>query len=132
MGPYGSYGSLTAARAGLSASQQVRSLRANSGNDPSSRNGEPPSVLFGLFGNATQKALAGKAKKEMDEKGRNGIAKQGILNLYTLLKARYTSIPAKRQLAILFSFFSDGELQPTAEIHSLLGEADNATISKID
>lgn len=60
------------------------------------------------------------------------LTKQGILNLYTLLKARYTSVSAKRQLAVLFSFVSNPALQPTQEISALLGEADNATVSRIE
>lgn len=47
------------------------------------------------------------------------------------MKARYTSVAAKRQLAILFSFISRPDLQPMQEIIALLGEADNATISDI-
>jgi len=39
---------------------------------------------------------------------------------------------AKRQLAILFSFISNPTLQPVAEIQSLLGEADNATLTRVD
>jgi hypothetical protein len=136
VGPYGSYGSVTAARAGLSASQQVRSARPNNRDERSlgSKNNKqrPPKVLLGLFGNALENVFADKSKKEAKAKDRDSISKQGVLNLYTLLKARYVSIAAKRQLAILFSFFSNGDLQPTAEIQSLLGEADNATISRID
>lgn len=121
-GPYGSYGSLTAARAGISASKQVRSSRPGSDDSNSS---SPPNILMNLFRKQVQKQQA----KAQD---RDAIAKQGVLNLYTLLKARYTSVAAKRQLAILFSFFSNPSLQPAAEIQSLLGEADNATVSEID
>lgn len=134
VGPYGSYGSVTAARAGLTAAQQVRSARPSSDGSISSKDGDesPPTVLLGLFGNAVKNAITRKSQKDANAKDRDAIAKQGVLNLYTLLKARYTSNAAKRQLAILFSFFSNGDLQPTAEIQSLLGEADNATISRID
>jgi len=96
VGPYGSYGSVAAARAGINASKQVQSNRSNQG------------------------------KRRAQTK-----AKQGVLNLYALLKARYTSIDAKRQLAILFTLISSRELQPTDEIRSLLGEADNAKITEI-
>lgn len=129
VGPYGSYGSVTAAAAGLSASQQVRSSRPST---EVTTNDRSPKILLGLFGNAVESVLKGKSQKEAKTKDRDAIAKQGVLNLYTLLKARYTSVAAKRQLAILFSFFSDSNLQPTAEIHALLGEADNATVSRID
>lgn len=58
--------------------------------------------------------------------------KNGVLNLYSLLKTRYRSVAAKRQLAILFSFISSPSLQPTREIKGLLGEADNACVSNVD
>ena len=115
VGPYGSYSSLQAAKAGIGASAPALSTRANN---------EPHGVVNRIF-------AAGK-KKQSVAKNQDSISKQGILNLYTLLKARYTSVSAKRQLAILFSFISAAKLQPTAEISSLLGEADNATITKID
>lgn len=92
-GPYGSYSSVPAAVAGISATQPARS--------------RPPE------------------NRNKDQR------KQGILNLYSLLKARYSSIAAKRQLAILFSFVSDPDLQPISEIRQLLGETDNVTISAI-
>ena len=61
-----------------------------------------------------------------------GLAKQGVLNLFSLLKARYTTIEQKKQLAILFSLISsDDRLQPTAEIKSLLGEVDNGKITAV-
>ena len=63
--------------------------------------------------------------------GNANAAKQGVLNLLTLLQACYTSLAAKRQLSILFSFISSPQLQPTDQICGLLGEADNATISRI-
>ena len=117
VGPYGSYSSLKAATAGISASRQAKSARPND-----------PQGLLGWMGDF----FLGKTEKEIKAKDRDNIAKQGILNLYSLLKARYTTVSAKRQLAILFSFFSNSNLQPTPEIRSLLGEADNATITTID
>jgi hypothetical protein len=111
-GPYGSYSSVAAAKAGLSAAAPAKAASA------------PSEGLRGIFRKAMPKA----------EKSGNGVtqlSKQGILNLYALLKARYTSVAAKRQMAILFSFISSPELQPTDEICALLGEADNATITKI-
>lgn len=117
VGPYGSYSSLQAAKAGISASRQVKSSRAN----------DPQGILdwMGDF-------FLGRKEKESNVQDRDRIAKEGVLNLYTLLKARYTSPSAKRQLAILFTFFANSELQPTAEIKSLLGEADNLTVSDIN
>jgi hypothetical protein len=115
VGPYGSYSSLQAAKAGIGASAPARSTRANN---------EPHGFVDRMF-------AKGKKKKSV-AKDQDSISRQGILNLYTLLKARYTSVSAKRQLAILFSFISNNKLQPTAEISSLLGEIDNATVTKID
>ena len=60
------------------------------------------------------------------------MARQGVLNLFSLLKARYTTTEQKQQLAILFSLISDPQLQPVNEIRSLLGEVDNATIAAIE
>ena len=61
-----------------------------------------------------------------------GLAKQGVLNLFSLLKARYTTVEQKKQLAILFSLISaDDRLQPTAAIKSLLGEVDNGKITAV-
>lgn len=96
-GPYGSYGSVAAAKAGLVANKQVISAR------PSGRN-----------------------------RDKQNMSKQGVLNLYALLKGRYTSRDAKRQLALLFSMISSKDLQPTEEVRSILGEVDNATITKIE
>jgi hypothetical protein len=107
VGPYGSYSSLDAMTAGLSAAQPAKSQRPNA-RDRKAKNG------------------AASTSPTYD-----AMAKQGILNLYTLLKARYTSLSAKRQLAILFSFISAPALQPTAEIAGLLGEADNTTVSRV-
>ena len=109
VGPYGSYSSVAAAKAGLMAAEPAVSARTT--------DDKPYWELF----------FPKQATKRPPPDG----AKQGILNLYALLKARYTSVPAKRQLAILFSFIGSPALQPVAEIRSLLGEADNGTISNI-
>jgi len=66
------------------------------------------------------------------KKVRFSLAKQGILNLLALLKVRYSSPEAKRQLVILFSLISDPKLQPSDEIRSLLGEIDDASVSIVD
>ena len=116
VGPYGSYSSLKAAKAGISAAKQVKSARPND-----------PEGILGFMGDF----FMGRTKKDLKNKNRDSIAKQGVLNLYTLLKARYTSESAKRQLAILFSFFSNSDLQPTAEIKGLLGEVDDASVTSI-
>lgn len=55
-----------------------------------------------------------------------------MLNLFSLLRARYTSIEEKQQLAILFSLISIPELQPVQEIRGLLGEVDNGTIAAVE
>lgn len=117
VGPYGSYSSVQAAKAGILASAPARSVQPKI----------ETSFLDELFSGGTKKE-ASKKKKAIDSKP---LGKYGVLNLYSLLKARYTSIAAKRQLAILFTFISLPGLQPTAEIRGLLGEADNATISEI-
>lgn len=111
-GPYGSYASVSAAKAGINAAAPAKAARA-------SEDGS----IWDIFPSTPKKK---KTESEVME-----MSKQGILNLYALLKARYTSVAAKRQMAILFSMISSPNLQPVNEIRSLLGEADNATISKI-
>ena len=149
VGPYGSYSSLSAMKAGLNAKASVRSLSPD-GDDSSasqyfdtdrrsSRNGDGWTILGRLFSTSKERIPVSSTTKKLREKRarktqaeRDSIARQGVLNLYTLLKARYQSRTAKRQLAILFSFFSNPNIQPTAEIKSLLGEVDNCTISQLD
>jgi len=112
-GPYGSYSSVAAAKAGLTAEMPAVSSRTT----PTQKEKPIWELLF--------------PKSAIKRSPPDG-AKQGILNLYALLKARYTSTAAKRQLAILFSFISSPQLQPVSEIRSLLGEADNGTVTKIE
>lgn len=112
-GPYGSYASVSAAKAGINAAAPARAAQVP----------EDQSFLDML--------LPSTPKRRKSENEVLQMSKQGILNLYALLKARYTSVSAKRQLAILFSLISSPKLQPVNEIRSLLGEADNATITKI-
>ena len=130
VGPYGSYSSLSAMKAGLSASNPAKSARPTDLTDGSALN--PLQALYSKFlkskGGDTSTTMSGKRK----DANFGAIAKQGVLNLFTLLKARYTTVAAKRQLAILFSFISDPQLQPTAEIRGLLGEIDNCTITKVE
>jgi len=111
-GPYGSYASVSAAKAGISAAATAKAARASE---------DKP--FWDVFDSTP--------KKKKSESDVLQMSKQGILNLYALLKARYTSVAAKRQMAILFSLISSPKLQPVNEIRSLLGEADNATITKI-
>ena len=111
-GPYGSYASVSAAKAGLPAAASAKAARASE---------DKP--FWDVFGSTP--------KKKKTEDIVIQMSKQGILNLYALLKARYTSVAAIRQMAILFSLISSPKLQPVNEIRSLLGEADNATITKI-
>jgi len=89
-GPYGSYSTVQAAKAGISSIQPQKSMTSSE----------------------------------------TKLAKQGVLNLLALLKARYQSEECKRQLAILFCFLV-GDLQPKGEIRRLLAEADNASVSGI-
>ncbi len=76
-----------------------------------------------------------KASRNKDDQPKNEnsvkLAKQGVLNLLALLKARYTTIEQKKQLAILFSLITDARLQPTVAIKGLLGEADNGKITGV-
>jgi len=115
LGPYGSYSSLSAAKAGLQATEPAQSQR------PLERRGVFEKLILGNAGRVSAQNAGVENVKS---------AKQGVLNLLTLLKARYKTVAAKRQLATLFSFMSPG-LQPTTEISGLLGEADNATITDI-
>jgi len=145
VGPYGSYSSLGAMKAGINAKYQAKSKRYDddnknnnsnkSGRHEGNNNNEGKNILGKLALSRKEKKLE-KIRKETEDRERaekrDKVAKQGVLNLYTLLKARYTSRSAKRQLAILFSFISNPAIQPTAEIRSLLGEMDNASITDIE
>ncbi len=128
VGPYGSYSSLSAMKAGISAKYQAKSKRYEE-----EANGIGSGILRKLAG-----GLMSRQKPEENEltrkeaEQRNRITKEGVLNLYTLLKARYKSKAAKLQLAILFSFISNPAIQPTAEIRSLLAEADDASVTKLE
>ena len=115
-GPFGSYSSVSAAKAGILASNPAPSRSAAAEEQSLLRK-----LIFGRIKPSDTKAPASSAD----------LAKNGILNLFALLKARYTTVAAKRQLVILFSFISSPRLQPTNEIRSLLGEADNATVSEV-
>lgn len=120
-GPFGSYSSLPAIVAGINAAQPAPSKKS-----------EMPRK-HGFLDAIFSSSGGGKRSRDADKQRTESVAmqKQGILNLYTLLKARYNSLSAKRQLAILFSFVSSPSLQPVNEIRSLLGEADNVTVTDI-
>jgi len=121
IGPYGSYASVQAAMAGLQASNPV--VSSSSGYISSSPKINFFDQLKGGFNAKSQNIQSNeKARKQ---------AKQGVLNLLSLLKARYRSTEEKKQLVILFSLMTDQGLQPTAAIKGLLGEIDNASISGI-
>jgi len=137
VGPYGSYSSLSAMKAGINAQYQAKSKRYGESGDRNNNNaGGGRGILSQIAGgllsrnkplDETQSVAARKQAAARDR-----FSKQGVLNLYTLLKARYTTKAAKLQLAILFSFITNPTLQPTAEIRSLLGEIDDASITKIE
>lgn len=126
LGPYGSYASVAAAKAGIAAAEPAKSvMRAEKD--------------FSLWGVTTGKEWRDiqitkqyHSKSKKAEKEAFNLARQGILNLFTLLKARYTSVEAKQQLAILFSMITNPELQPVQEIRGLLGEVDNGTIASVE
>ena len=127
LGPYGSYASVAAAKAGISA-KEAASSRRDEDDDTS---------IFNFFSFA--RARSGHIepstmtkRKSRDGGKKNDLARQGVLNLFSLLKARYTSLEEKRQLALLFSLVTNPALQPTKEIQGLLGEIDNASISSIE
>ena len=131
VGPYGSYSSLNAMKAGISAKYQAKSKRYE---DSQKRNdkGIGRGILRRLADGLPRQKRVENELSRNEILFRNRYAKQGILNLYTLLKARYKSKSAKVQLAILFSFICNPAIQPTAEIRSLLAEADDVSITGIE
>ena len=134
VGPYGSYASLNAMKAGISAKYQAKSKKYDEVVKSEEDSGFGSGILKKLANGikSRQKGEEENIKKEEEQAARRRFAKQGILNLYTLLKARYRSKAAKYQIAILFSFILDPPCQPTNEIRSLLGEADDASVTKIE
>ena len=125
-GPYGSYASLEAAKAGVNARAP-----ATSGGIVNTDSGKKFDFakLLGFVGKAKKVSSVEKKKLRMSEVKQK---RQGIKNLLTLLKARYTTIGAKEQLALLFALIDDPNLQPAAEIAGLLGEADNASVTSLE
>ena len=121
---------MAAAKAGITAVEPAKSVRRKDNpsfwdvfyKDRRASNKPTPIIPNKLSKNQKKKQLR-EAKK---------LARQGVLNLFSLLKARYTTIEQKQQLALLFSLISDPQLQPINEIRSLLGELDNGTIASIE
>jgi hypothetical protein len=121
VGPYGSYASVQAAKAGLLAKAPAQSSSFDVVKKKTS-----------LFDSINRNFKKANNNSFLVDNKAGDKARQGILNLFSLLQARYTSTECKRQLAILFSLISDPKLQPTREIKGILGEADNGTVSKIE
>ena len=107
--------------AGLNAAAPASSSSSNFSSS------KPKSNFFEAISKSMKGGGSSTEKKKSKEKAVR-FAKQGVLNLYSLLKTRYTSIEQKKQLALLFSLITDEGLQPTAEIKGLLGEVDNGKI----
>ena len=125
-GPYGSYSSLTSAVADINAKYQAKSGGSGSINGVKQvRRGKVAERSGDINGDTLYLLMTGFAPSTLPSS-----PLQGVLNLLALLKARYTSAEAKRQLAILFSFL-DTSLQPVDEITSLLGEADNGFVQDV-
>ncbi|KAL9188715.1 hypothetical protein ACHAXT_007093 [Thalassiosira profunda] len=133
LGPYGSYASVAAAKAGIAAAEPAQSVR----------DADESISLWNLIGGKgrggqnkkqaqANSAIAKRKSRKAEREATNLARQQGVLNLFSLLRARYTSAEEKQQLAILFSLISKPELQPVKEIRGLLGEVDNGTISAIE
>jgi hypothetical protein len=120
---------VAAAKAGITAAEPAKSTRRNDSPsfwDVFYKDRRRPSKAS----SSTNKPSSKQKNKQQKEKKK--LARQGVLNLFSLLKARYTTIEQKQQLALLFSLISDPQLQPVNEIRSLLGELDNGTIAAIE
>jgi len=128
LGPYGSYASVAVAKAGLAAAAPARSIRVEE------KKGFSLKTIFagGKGKERPSKSKSGKRKYKDAQQEATDLARQGILNLFSLLSARYRGVEERQQLAILFSFISKPELQPVQEIRSLLGEYDNGTIATVE
>lgn len=128
VGPYGSYASVQAAKAGLTATQPATSaIITNKSSTPT------PNIQFQPFQSIfdNDKNTNTISQKNIDKKNQQQKS-QGVRNLFALLKARFENdIQAKQQLVILFSLINDPNLQPSEDIKSLLGEIDNAQIDTI-
>mmetsp|Transcript_24132 Transcript_24132/g.47964 ORF Transcript_24132/g.47964 Transcript_24132/m.47964 type:complete len:1128 (-) Transcript_24132:52-3435(-) len=138
LGPYGSYASVAAAKAGLGAVAPARSSAGDNEGGVKKGGGMWESIFGGgkeeQSSTSTSLSSSSKKKKKKSDDNANEEVKQnrqGVLNLFTLLSTRYTSMEEKQQLAILFSLISKPELQPVKEIKGLLGEIDNGTIAEI-
>jgi hypothetical protein len=120
-GPYGSYASVSAAKAGLTA--RIPAVSSSYDERKNNKSGDIPSTTWvpnfieTLFTerNTKYKDMSSSTSKLTQPPPRQlrNEEKQGVLNLLALLQARYKSIEAKRQLALLFvspSFLSNGRL----------------------
>ncbi|KAL3793872.1 hypothetical protein HJC23_002119 [Cyclotella cryptica] len=131
VGPYGSYASVAAAKAGITAAEPAKSVRKKDSStfwdffNKEKKSTQVTSVI------PTNKSSTSKREKTRQKEAKK-LARQGVLNLFSLLKARYTTTEEKQQLALLFSLISDPELQPVNEIRGLLGELDNGTIAAVE
>ena len=119
VGPYGSYANPTAAKAGLSAKAPQTSVGSLD---------SKTEVKTGFFDTVKKKLRKNRLPQALDDKKVRDNARKGILNLFSLLQARYTSSEEKRQLAILFSLISNPKLQPAREIKGILGESDDGSV----
>jgi len=122
VGPYGSYASVQAAKAGLLANAPAQSSSV-----------VIAEVKTGFFESLKKGKIGAKGAVQplADKKARDN-SRKGVLNLLSLLQARYTSSEEKRQLAILFSLISDPMLQPSRQIKGILGESDDASVADIN
>lgn len=104
-GPYGSYASVSAAKAGLTASIPAVSSsydeRKNNKSGASSSNWVP-NLTDILFAERNGERSSSTSPIKQPPRQLRNEEKQGVLNLLALLQARYKSIEAKRQLALLF------------------------------
>ena len=128
VGSYGSYASVQAAKAGLTATQPATSAIITTNKSQKFQSFQ--SIFLDNYknNNNSQSTISQKniEKKNQQQK------LQGVRNLFALLKARFENdIQAKQQLIILFSLINDPNLQPSEDIKSLLGEIDNAQIESI-
>lgn len=119
---------MAAAKAGITAAEPAKSVRKKDNSsfwDVFYKDRRAPSKPSGV----NKSSMKQKVKQQKEAKK---LARQGVLNLFSLLKARYTTTEQKQQLALLFALISDPQLQPVNEIRSLLGELDNGTIAAIE
>lgn len=124
---------MAAAKAGITAAQPAPSVRKKQGASGFGEMFNKDKILSSTKSSSLPVSTKASRKQKMkQQREAKKLARQGVLNLFSLLKARYTTTEQKQQLAILFSLISDPQLQPVNEIRSLLGELDNGTIAEIE